>query len=207
VSDVDRLLAEYIEEHRGGGAADPTTFLSRAVASDRRELAALIDGYLSRAPRQRFDAIGFRGSRSERVVDELERALGGQAGLWPALLPELRHRAGLKRAELVARLAETLGLAGREPKVATYYHQMEQGILPARGVSDRVLAALGDIVGESLKTLREAGEALTRFDGEPAMAPAFARRAHADRASDMASPRAMPPDEEWDEIDTLFRGG
>src|ERR1700760_965439 len=141
VTDADRLRAKYIEEHRGGGAADPTTFLSRAVASDRRELAALIDGYLSRAPRQQFNAVGFRGSRSEQVVDELERALGGQSGLWPALLPELRHRAGLKRAEVVARLAGRLGLARREPKVATYYHQMEQGILPSAGVSDRVLAA------------------------------------------------------------------
>jgi hypothetical protein len=207
VTDVDRLLAEYIEEHREGGVADPTTFLSRAVASDRRELAALIDGYLRRAPRQRFDAAGFRGSPSERVVDELERALGGQAGLWPALLPELRHRAGLKCAELVARLAGTLGLAGREPKVATYYHQMEQGILPARGVSNRVLAALGDIVGESLKSLREAGDALTPFDGAPTPAPTFARLAHADPASGMASPEEAPPDEEWDEIDILFRGG
>jgi hypothetical protein len=207
VTDVDRLLAEYIEEHRGGGAADPTTFLARAVASDRRELAALIDGYLSRAPRQPFDAVGFRGSRSERVVDELERSLGGQAGLWPALLPELRHRAGLKRAELVTRLAGALGVAGREPKVATYYHQMEQGILPARGVSERVLAALGGIVGASLESLREAGEALTPFDGEPVAPAAFARRAQADPSSGMASPEEVPPDDEWDEIDTLFRGG
>jgi hypothetical protein len=207
VSDVDRLLAEYIKDHRAGGAADPTTFLSRAVPSDRRELAALIDGYLSRAPRQRFDAVDFRGSRSERIVDELERALGGQGGLWPAVLPELRHRAGLKRAELVARLAATLGVAGREPKVATYYHQMEQGILPARGVSERVLAALGDIVGESLESLREAGQALTPFDGAPAAPPMFARRAQADPASGMASPATTPLDDEWDEVDALFRGG
>jgi hypothetical protein len=207
VTDVDQLLAEYIEEHRGGGAADPTTFLSRAVASDRRELAALIDGYLSHAPRQQFDTAAFRGSGSERVVDELERALGGRAGLWPALLPELRHRAGLKRAELVARLAETLGLAGREPKVATYYHQMEQGILPAQGVSDRVLAALGDIVGESLKSLREAGDALTPFGGEPATAATFARLATADPSPGTPRAETPPVDEGWDEIDRLFRGG
>ena len=99
MTDVDRLLADYIAEHRAGGEADPREYLSRASPAQRTELAALIDAYLARAPRQSFDQAAFRGSSAERTVDELERAIAGQAGLWPAVLPRLRDRAGLKRSD------------------------------------------------------------------------------------------------------------
>ena len=161
MSDIDRLLADYIAEHRAGGEADPGEYLSRASSAQRAELAALIDAYLARAPRQPFDQARFGGSTAERTVDELERAIGGQAGLWPALLPRLRDRAGLKRSALVDRLAAALGVEDRREKVAVYYHEMEQGLLPAAGVSDRVLDALGRIVGETAQALRDAGRALT----------------------------------------------
>jgi hypothetical protein len=208
MNDVDRLLAEYVAEHRAGGEADPREFLARASPPQRTELAALIDAYLARAPRQQFDEADFRGSSAERTVDELERALAGQAGLWPALLPRLRDRAGLKRSELVQRLAAALGVSERQDKVAGYYHQMEQGLLPAQGVSDRVLAALGQLVGETTHTLREAGRTLASSGEGPATAPAaFARRAYAEAAS--APPPGAPRvgEGEWDEVDELFRGG
>jgi hypothetical protein len=205
---VDRLLADYIAEHQAGGDADPRQYLARASLAGRPELAALIDAYLARAPRQPFDPVAFSGSSAERTVDELERAIAGQAGLWPALLPRLRDRAGLKRSTLIERLTSTLGLSGRQDKVGGYYHQMEQGLLPAPGVSDRVLDALGQILGETRQALREAGRALTPPDHGPTPAPAaFARRAYADAA---AAPLAQaPPAEEgeWDEVDELFRGG
>ena len=62
MSDVDRLLAEYVAEHRAGGEADPREYLSRASPPSGAELAALIDAYLARAPRQQFDEASFRGS-------------------------------------------------------------------------------------------------------------------------------------------------
>jgi hypothetical protein len=184
MSDVDRLLAEYIAEHRAGGEADPREYLSRASPAEQRELASLIDAYLARAPRQSFDQASFRGSSARRTVDELERALGGQAGLWPALLPRLRDRAGVKRSDLVERLAAELGVGDRKDKVAGYYHQMEQGLLPARGVSDRVLDALARIVGENAQALRDAGRQLTPPAQGPAATPAaaFARRARVEPA-------------------------
>ena len=118
----------------------------------------LIDAYLARAPRQPFHQAAFGGSSAERTVDELERAIAGQAGLLAsAYLPRLRDRAGLKRSTLVERLASSLGVSDRQDRVAGYYHEMEQGLLPARGVSDRVLESLGQIVGESAGVLREAG--------------------------------------------------
>jgi hypothetical protein len=207
MTDVDRLLADYIAEHRAGGEADPREYLSRAASEQRAELAALIDAYLARAPRQQFSEAAFRGSRAERTVDELERAIAGKAGLWPAMLPQLRDRAGLKRSELVERLASALGVGDRKDKVAGYYHEMEQGLLPAAGVSDRVLDALGRIVGETTQALRDAGRALTPSGEGPAVpAAAFARRAYAEPAG-APSPGTQPPASgEWDEVDELFRG-
>ena len=207
MSDIERLLADYIAEHRAGGEADPREYLSRASPARRTELAALIDAYLVRAPRQHFQEADFRGSRAERTVDELERAIAGRSGLWPALLPRLRDQAGLKRSELVERLAAALGVGDRTDKVAGYYHEMEQGLLPARGVSDRVLEALGKIVGETAQALRDAGQALTPPETGRAGAPAaFARRAFAEPTG-AAPPGAPPPHPgEWDEVDELFRG-
>jgi hypothetical protein len=208
VSDVDRLLSEYITEHRDGGVADPREYLARVSAPDRPELATLIDAYLSRAPRRRFDAASFRGSTAERTVGDLERALGGRSGLWPTMLPELRHHAGLRRVQLVARLAAALGVADREARVGEYYHQMEQGILPASGVSDRVLAALAEIVGATSEALRAAGEALTPFAGDDLPSRAFARRAEGEPAPGPVSPAAAAASASGpDEVDRLFRGG
>jgi hypothetical protein len=205
--DVERLLADYIAEHSAGGEADPREYLSRASPSDQRELAALIDAYLARAPRQEFDEATFRGSSAERTVDELERAIAGQAGLWPALLPRLRDRAGLKRSELIERLAAALGVSDRKDKVAGYYHEMEQGLLPAQGVSDRVLDALGQLIGETRTALREAGRALTPpSEGRLAAPAAFARRASAEPAEAPAPGAQQPPAAEGDEVDELFRG-
>src|SRR5207302_466645 len=116
-------------------------------------------------------------------------------------LPRLRDRIGLKRGELVRQLASALGVGNRSDKVAAYYHQMEQGLLPASGVADRVLEALGQLVGESAQALREAGR-VVRPPGEAAApaAAAFARHAYSD--AEMSSPGittepAQP--EEWDE--------
>jgi hypothetical protein len=208
MTDVDRLLADYIAEHRAGGGADPREYLARASPGHRSELAALIDTYLAHAPRRPFDEAAFRGSRAERTVDELERALAGEAGLWPALLPRLRDRVGLKRSELVDRLAAALGVSDRKDKVGHYYHEMEHGLLPAQGVSDRVLGALGELVGETAQALRDAGQALTPpGEGRPAATVAFARRAWAEPAGAPPPSAQLPPEAEWDEVDELFRGG
>jgi hypothetical protein len=208
MSDVDHLFADYVAEHRAGGDADPRLYLSRASPSQQTELAALIDAYLARAPRQQFEEASFRGSTAERTVEDIDRAIAGQAGLWPALLPRLRDRAGVKRSELVERLAAALGVGDRIDKVAGYYHEMEQGLLPSGGVSDRVLDALGQIVGETAQALREAGRALAPPGGGAAAAPAaaFARRAYAEPAGTPSPGAPSPQGAEWDDVDELFRG-
>ena len=213
MSDVDRLLSEYIEEHRAGGKADPVEYVERVEGTDRAELEALIDGYLARAPRRAWNADAFRGSAAETMAASLEKSLDGVAGLWPAVLPGLRERARLKRAELVARLASALGVSGGEQKVADYYHRMEQGTLPASGVSDRVLEALGDLVGTTAAALRRAGQAAAGPGGAaPATGAVFARKARLDEEllHDLVAPPApsAPAQHEGpDEVDRLFTGG
>jgi hypothetical protein len=188
MTDVDALLAAFIAEDRSG-VADPAVYLARVSGADRSELEALIDGYLARAPRRAFDHAAFAASPAAGVVAALEG--------WPALLPRLRERARLRRADLVERLAAELGVGGREAKVGAYYRRMEEGTLPAAGVSDRVFEALGRIVGTSAAVLRAAGS----FAPPPPPAPALARAAAAP-AADLAG---GPP--ERDEVDVLFTGG
>ena len=128
------------------------------------------------------------------MVESLGESLGGVSGSWPVLLPELRNRLKLRREQLVERLTEALGVAGREEKVAYYYNQMEHGRLEPSGVSDRVLESLAAIVETTRDTLRRAGERVQPpAAGEEAV---FARTAHADAdyAAECApaSPAAEP---------------
>jgi hypothetical protein len=210
MASVTRLLAQYVAEHRSGGDADPNAYLDRALPHQRGELAALIDAYLARAPRRAFDEAAFRSSSAQATVDALERAIAGASGRWPVVLPRLRSRVGLKRSELVERLANSLGLgAHSKEKVGRYYHEMEQGLLPAEGVADRVLEALASLLGSSARVLRDAGRPVVDLGGrQPAAGPAFARATRADAAVafDLLDASA-PPAEPWDEVDELFRGG
>jgi hypothetical protein len=84
---------------------------------------------------------------------------------------------------------------------------MEQGLLPAQGVSDRVLSALGQLVGETTQALREAGRSLAPSGEGPAAAPAaFARRVYAEPAGAQSPGTQAPTAGDWDEVDELFRG-
>ena len=203
---VDRLLAEYASEYRAGGQADPTRYLAQLHGAERAELELLIDRFLIRQPRRSFDAAAFRGSSAESLVESLDASLRGQAGLWPALLPRLRHEAQLKRSDVVEQLAEALGATQQSEKVAGYYHQMEQGLLAPAGVSDKVLDALARIVNVSATALRRAGEAITPAGASSPAHAVFARAVPApeqDRAAEPTPPRTDPA---RDDLDRLFLG-
>jgi hypothetical protein len=206
VTDVEELFAEYKEAHQSRGEVDPQDFLGRVSGIEREQLAALIDAYLERAPRRQFDAHALGDSSAAAVTDSVTRTLSGTGGLWPVLLPRLRNNARIKRADLVAELAARLGAQSQQEKVASYYHEMEQGRLPASGVSDAVLEAVGKIVGYGKEALRRAGE--MPAPGGPASEPGavFARTTRRGEAIEEA-PSAPPAREEWDEVDRLFRGG
>ena len=216
MTDVHALLEDYIAAHRGGQEADPREWLGRVEGRDRAALEELIDTYLARAPMRAWDPDAFRESGLAPFAEQVTTALHGRSGAWPALLPQLRDRAALRRAELVERLAAALGAQDKQAKVGSYYHEMEQGLLPSEGVDDKVLAALGSILGQSAGALRGAGRSLLPGAGEPSAGPAqaFARHASPDPAYDdaagaRATGQAVPaePEAERDEIDRLFRGG
>jgi hypothetical protein len=216
---VDRLFKAFVAGHRNGEDVDARGFLTQVEGRDREELGALIEGHLERAPRRRWDPEGFRGSNAERVVTTLT----APAGTWPELLPQLRNDAQLPRDELTRRLAASLGVEERADKVHRYYHEMERGRLPARRVSQRVLEALGPLLGQSADALRRAGEGISAAAGPSPSggASAFARAAPRGsetppagkrvREEPSGSPPPASPDErageEWDEVDQLFRGG
>jgi hypothetical protein len=209
MADVERLLQEFIAEDRSGGHADPVAYLQRTRGTDRKELEALIDAYLAHAPRRSVDLSADQPAGARRAADELTRAIAGRSGWWPALLPRLRGRARLRRAEVVDRLARELGATESEAKVGAYYHAMEQGTLPATGVSDRVLEALAAIVGTSAATLRDTGRALGGPPPGRDPGAAFARLGAPDPELIEEPPAdaapATPPAER-DEIDELFTG-
>jgi hypothetical protein len=209
MTDVERLLAEYKQEHRSGGDADPSAFLERVSGVEREQLAALIDAYLERAPRREFDAARFRDSPAAAVADSAQRTLAGSAGLWPVLLPRLRNQARIRRADLVAELAARLGAESKQEKVASYYHEMEQGLLPAAGVSDTVLEALGRIVGYGEEALRSAGRMPAPGGPAPEAGAVFARTRLGETPDEADAPAAAgrPEPDEWDEVDRLFRAG
>jgi hypothetical protein len=162
MSDPQQLLAQFIAADRDShGEADPEPYLAQATGPDRHELEALIDAYLAQAPRRPFHEAAFAASPARDTASAIWQSMTGQAGRWPTVLPVLRHRAQITRTQLVERLSAALGVAGNEAKVAAYYHAMEHGTLPSRGVQDRVLEALGAIVGEPARRLRELGRAAT----------------------------------------------
>ena len=219
MSDVERLLKQYIEASESAGVPPDTgPYLERAPEAEGAVLEALIDGYLARAPRRRWDAGAFERELGSPLMRGIADSVRGSTGLWPALLPRLRDAARLKRRELVARLARDLGVPDREQKVARYYHRMERGLLDESGVSDRVLERLGAILGQSAEALREAGRALGPGGaGAAGEAALFARTALPDErylAADVSmappSPAMEPAPEDaerWDEVDELFLGG
>lgn len=211
MAELERLLTEFVEHHLAGEDPDPWSYIEQLSGEEREELEELIDAYFVGAPPRSWDADAYKGSSAERIADTLDRSFRGQAGLWPAVLPRLRDRARLTRGALVERLAEALGVGNRSDKVAAYYHEMEQGILPSTGVSVRVLDALAGIVGASAEALRRAGQPLSGEPPEGAAAAVFTRKAMP--APEYGAPaEAMKAHEEdrqaeWDEVDELFRGG
>lgn len=215
---VDELFRKFVSSYEAGDS-DPRPFLSQAKGLDREELIALIDAYLTTAPGRVWDEAAFRGSAAEGMVEPLTKALAGTAGTWPALLPELRHRAKVKRSVLVARLASALGVSESEELVSEYYHGMEQGTVDARGVSNQVLDALGEILHTKGATLRRAGRSVAGFEFK-GQQPTFARIAPgnvvlSNEDADLSSLKGMDsptesrrPNLKTDQrVDELFTGG
>ncbi len=200
-----RLLSAFIDAWNAGERPRVDDYLAQEAEADREDLAAGIATFLSVAPTPQFSAKALGALFADPQVKQLEQ-LPSEHGLWPATLPRLRREARLRRDELVRRLADALGVSDREAKVARYYHGLETGTLEPRGVSDRVINALASILRVDADELAEAG----RLSGFARATPrtAFGRSySLSDAASALpASVTRAAAEEEWDEVDELFRG-
>src|SRR4051794_33804009 len=208
MADFDTILTEYLTEHeRTGTPPDPRPYLARVDPAERASLRARIDATLSDAPRRSFDVAAFEASLSSPLMRSIATAATGSSGFWPALLPRLRNAARLKRSEVVEQLADALGVPDRREKVHRYYHEMEQGLLDADGVSDTVLERLGAILGSTAEALRDAGRSLGPGTQGLETGAVFARTAMPP-AAEYAAPASAPPstvdEEPWDEVDEFF---
>jgi hypothetical protein len=211
MSDVDRLLRDYIERYESGGSVDPSDLMEELADQDRQKLAVLIEGYLEHVARpQEWDAEAFKGSVADRAMQRVEAAWAEAAGEESELV-RLRNERHITREDLVTRLADALGVSGARAKVASYYHRLERGLLPTDGVSGRVWDTLAGLLGTTSDSLREAASSTGPADEVTGVA--YARLATSDREYDetdaaaegMASSGALP--EEPDEVDRLFTGG
>ncbi|MBB4664786.1 hypothetical protein [Conexibacter arvalis] len=223
MADVHALFDAFVAADRGPAPADPHRFLDQVAGLDRRELELLIDGYLQRAPRRTVSPEVLRAAHpagvaagAARTSDRVERAFAGASGSWPVLLPRLREAARLPRRALVDALSSRLGVEDETERVAAYYHEMERGLLPADGVSDRVLVALAALLGESAERLRAAGRAIAPPAAVPGRdgtlaAAAFARTATPDEElAPPAEPAVKRPQSGRQAgalVDALFTGG
>jgi hypothetical protein len=206
---VDNAFEAYIEAFRAGDV-DPNPFFERVDESERPQLEFLIDAFLEEAPVPEFSDLAFEASGAREMANSVMAGIGGRSGQWPVLLPKLRNEARLSREEVMSNLAAALGAEGAEAeKVGDYYHDMEWGSLPAKGVTGQVLEALAKIYRTTAGTLRESGRQLgpesPRQSGlivarQPSDA-AYEEVSDSERAP--VSHEANPPDR----IDQLFTAG
>lgn len=216
MADLEDLINEFRTEFESGGDPDPREFLARVDQTQRKDFARRLDAYLDTAPTQAWDPDVYESSLAKLAVERVFESIEGEAGTWPELLPTLRKRAQIARDELTRRLAEGLGFESKRDakRVHDYYHDMEHGLIPARGVSDRVLDVLAGLVGTSREALRAAGK--RGGDVEVGTQTSFARMAMLDEdyadanyaAESLAdTPAASSPDPaSRDELDELFLG-
>jgi len=207
-SQVDVVLERvraFVAAFHAGEDPNPHEFCAGLAAPEREAVLALIDVYLAEAPRTpppNPDPL------VERVVERAARSLRGRSGLWPLVLPALRERARKLRRDVANELAARLGAAGREQKVADYYHRMEQGVLDAQRVSDTVLDALARVLGTTAADLRAAARSLAPASPPSEPGVVFARAVDGEtEPREQRHPGGRQQDgEQFDEIDRLFLG-
>ena len=212
--DRDRILSQFIDAWNAGRRPDVDAHLERAPEAERAGLAEDIASFLTWAPTPGYDAAAFDAIAAEPAVQAALAAARGPSGLWPELLPRLRQRATLSTTQLAAALVDMLPLpSGSERKTESYLIRMESGELEPTGVSRRLLDGLARILRVPVRELEGAGD-LGSWRAPPPPASAAQFRAQAGAAESVREDRevladilAAAPDQDWDEVDELFRGG
>lgn len=172
--DIDAVLAEALEDIKAGRARAVPDYLQLVPRAERAELEELLSiFYLHEAIAAGPEPVDpVRYERALGVVDRLSTS--GRAGNLPAALVELRRTRRLRRDDVVAALSERFGVkgAGRE-RLRRAYHELETGQLSGRGLSTRLLGALGEIFNVDVSDL--AAAAVRAPGGASRSARAFGR--------------------------------
>ena len=206
MAEVEAVLAEALEDIKAGRPRTVPDYLGLVPRSERAELAELLSIFFMReavaAGPERVDP-----ERYERALGVLDRlSATGPAGNLPAALAELRRTRRLRRVDVVGAIAERFGVkgTGRE-RLRRSYHELETGQLSGRGLSRRLLDALGQILHVDPDDL--AAAAFRTAPGATRPARAFGRG-----AGEVEPVRGLhgdepPRDESERLVDDLFRGG
>ena len=213
-TDMDERFAAFTRSYEAGNG-DPLPFMEGLDEPGRRRFQLMVDDYLERNPEADRDLSRLKDPAIARLIGTVVPRLDGASGGMSTLVIDLREGRQLLQGDVVEALAADLDATDAEKeKIDDYYHDLEFGNLPAEGISAKLLASLGKILGTTGDKLKEAGQALGPW-GSPATGLIFTRMAddaedvvmgeasQAGKAPSGAGRRSDPPDR----IDQLFTGG
>ena len=209
MSTIEQALSDFIDAWNAGRRPSVREHLARVPGARARRARRADHDLAEVAPTPAYSDAARAQIRAEPAVRHVLAAVGGDAGLWPAVIPGLRARAGLTVGQLAARLVARFSLGpGSEERTADYLARLERGELEPSRVSRRLLGALGELLGASGDTLADAGRfagglrpaaaggTLFRADGEAERlggpGPRGAQR-RGDAPGAAAARRARPP--------------
>lgn len=211
---MDERFVAFTRSYEAGDG-NPRPFMEGLDKPERRRFRLRIEKYLENAPAPQAAAPVSFSSEVDLLADRMVEQLGGATGAMPREVVKLRSSRGINQEDVVEKLAEEYGASDQErEKIDDYYHDLEFGNLPAKGISDRLLDSLAVILGTTRETLRKAGQALGPSGG-PSSGVLYARMAddaeqviYSKSLPETPAPvgegrRANPPDR----IDDLFTGG
>jgi transcriptional regulator with XRE-family HTH domain len=213
MSTTEQVLSEFIDAWNAGRRPRVREYLGRVPPGPPRdELASRLGLWLEVAPTPAHGDGTRAAIRAEPIVQQTLGAVGEAAGLWPAVVPRLRARAGVSVRQLADAVVERFGLAaGSEARAAAYLERLERGELEPSRVSHRVLEALAVRLGVGPGFLEGLGAG---GGGRPAAAGGTLFRSPSgadamivgdiETLSRAAMEPAPPP---MDELDRLFLGG
>jgi transcriptional regulator with XRE-family HTH domain len=214
MSSTEQVLDDFIEAWNAGLRPRVREYLSRVPAgAPRDELADRLALWLEAAPAPEHDERTRAAIRAEPVVQRTLAAVGEAAGLWPAVVPRLRARAGLSVRDLAAGVVERFGVpaAGGEDRAVDYLERLERGELEPARVSRRLLEALAARLGVGADLLAGlgagAGPRAATSGGALYRAPAGPDATLVGDIETLSRAALTPAPPPMDELDRLFLGG
>lgn len=168
MSDVSKLLAEFVDALAAGSAPEARDYLARVQSdSDRAELARGIETALMFASDELRHPRAADGSFVLGVSEErIERAA---RVTWPDAMPVWRSSAELTQDQLAERALRAGGIECDAASVAAasrWVAAMEAGAETVRSISERARAAIADVLGVARELFDVSGD----FDPEGAVA-------------------------------------